>query len=284
MASPGNTDITSTSPEFPHVWSKGNFVGGSVNVYEIIDPSDPNDVKFVGKDISVATAKTEKEKNKAELNILMLIKHPRIVAFYGFQQTPTLLTIFYKYMKLGSVAKLIKERGSPLDEATVRLYTRQILEGLNFLHKNKPSIIHRDIKGENVLLESPDKVQLTNFGLSKILHTLTNARSKVGTSYWMAPEIITGTEGESYDVRADIWSLGCTVVEMSTGKPPFGDIDPVDAAYKIGMGEEMDYKLPETTSNDMLQFLEKTFQKDFNNRPSAEELLNADPFLVVGNV
>ncbi|XP_059168277.1 mitogen-activated protein kinase kinase kinase 3-like [Physella acuta] len=109
-----------------------------------------------------------------------------------------------------SVAKLIKERGSPLYEVTVRIYTRQILEGLKYLHNNKPIIIHRDVKGENVLLESPDKVQLTNFGLSKILHTLTNARSKVGTSYWMAPEIITGTGSENYDVRADIWYIRFT--------------------------------------------------------------------------
>ncbi|XP_059168278.1 mitogen-activated protein kinase kinase kinase 3-like [Physella acuta] len=273
------TDITSTSPEFPHIWSKGNFVGGSVNVFEIIDPSEPREVKFVGKDISVASTQTEKKKNLAELRILEQIKHPRIVAFYGFKQNPNLLTIFYKYMKLGSVAKLIKERGSPLDEATVRLYTRQILEGLKYLHNNKPIIIHRDVKGENVLLESPDKVQLTNFGLSKILHTLTNARSKVGTSYWMAPEIITGTGSENYDVRADIWSLGCTVVEMATGNPPFGHLDEVEAANKIGSGEKMDYKLPDTSSKEMVKFLGKTFHKNFKDRPSAEELLKSDLFI-----
>ncbi|XP_059166486.1 mitogen-activated protein kinase kinase kinase 3-like [Physella acuta] len=284
MSEDEGTDVTSISPEFPKNWRKGNPVGHGGSVYEIIDDSEPNEVKFVGKDVSVATARTDKEKNIRELKILERIRHQRIVAFHGYQQKPDVLTIFFKYIKLGSVAKLIADRGSPLDEATVRLYTRQILEGLNYLHNNEPTIIHRNVKGENVLLESPGNVQLTNFGLSKILHSQTKARSNVGTSYWMAPEIIQGAGLSSYDVRADIWSVGCTVVEMTTGHPPFHHLNPNQAAFKIGSGERPDYRLPDGTSRQMVKFLERTFKRNYKDRPSAEDLLKSDPFVAAGKL
>lgn len=262
------------APEIPQKWTKGDLIGsGSYgHVYHVIDSDRPDDRRFIVKQIQVTSAKKDKQSKITELEILKTLNNKRIVPFYGSDEMEDSLLIFMGYMKMGSLYDYIR-KNNVLTEDKIRIFTRQILEGASYLHTRNPPIIHRDIKGQNVLLEDESNIKLTDFGLSKILHEHTNARSSLGTYKWMAPEVIRVIEGQSYTTKADIWSIGCTVVEMATGQPPFPKWTPFQVLLKVGNGEPPEYSLPETSSDALKLFLEKTFQQDAFERPTANELL-----------
>ncbi|KAJ7384475.1 Mitogen-activated protein kinase kinase kinase 2 [Desmophyllum pertusum] len=189
---------------------------------------------------------------KNEIDILSNFKHKRIVSCYGSEQKDGGLYLFMEFMAGGSLSDHIK-RNKTLSESESGKYTMQILEGVSFLHSE--NIIHRDIKGSNVLLDDDGNVKLADFGLSKIIQKIgskTNLMSCCGTLYWMAPEIF---RGEGYGRKADIWSVGCTVVEMLTGSPPLGDLEPEAAIFKIG-SRPTEPKLPESVSQDAKEFIQ----------------------------
>jgi mitogen-activated protein kinase kinase kinase len=146
------------------------------------------------------------------------------------------LNIFLEYVPGGSVVQLLSQYG-PFEEPLVRNFVRQILAGLNYLHER--DIIHRDIKGANVLVDNKGVIKISDFGISKKVETnlLSTAAlshphrpSLQGSVYWMAPEVVRQT---SYTRKADIWSLGCLVVEMFTGSHPFPDFSQMQAIFKV---------------------------------------------------
>ncbi|MGH0154473.1 UNVERIFIED_CONTAM: hypothetical protein FKN15_046833 [Acipenser sinensis] len=169
----------------------------------------------------------------------------------------------------GSVKDQLKAYGA-LTENVTRKYTRQILEGMSYLHSNM--IVHRDIKGANILRDSAGNVKLGDFGASKRLQTIcmsgTGIRSVTGTPYWMSPEVISG---EGYGRKADVWSLGCTVVEMLTEKPPWAEFEAMAAIFKIAT-QPTNPQLPSHISDHCRDFLKRIFV-EAKHRPSAEELL-----------
>ncbi|XP_026535633.1 mitogen-activated protein kinase kinase kinase 3 isoform X3 [Notechis scutatus] len=169
----------------------------------------------------------------------------------------------------GSVKDQLKAYGA-LTENVTRKYTRQILEGVCYLHSNM--IVHRDIKGANILRDSVGNVKLGDFGASKRLQTIcmsgTGIRSVTGTPYWMSPEVISG---EGYGRKADIWSLACTVVEMLTEKPPWAEYEAMAAIFKIAT-QPTNPQLPTHISEPCRDFLRQIFV-EARKRPSAEELL-----------
>ncbi|XP_062893362.1 mitogen-activated protein kinase kinase kinase 3 isoform X2 [Mobula hypostoma] len=176
----------------------------------------------------------------------------------------------------GSVKDQLKAYGA-LTENVTRKYTRQILEGVSYLHSNM--IVHRDIKGANILRDSAGNVKLGDFGASKRLQTIcmsgTGIRSVTGTPYWMSPEVISG---EGYGRKADVWSLGCTVVEMLTEKPPWAEYEAMAAIFKIAT-QPTNPQLPPHISDHCKDFLKKIFV-DAKQRPSAEELFR-NPFVQI---
>ncbi|XP_059159248.1 uncharacterized protein LOC131943246 [Physella acuta] len=211
-----------------------------------------------------------------------MLNHKRIVPFYGSAKKKDTIYIFIGYMKKGSLADYVaKENG--LSEEKTKLFTRQILEGVYYLHSQKHSIIHRNIKGKNVLLEDENNIRLSDFGFSKILHESTNARSNMGSYKWMAPEVICAVGEICYDVKADIWSIGCTAVEMVTTSPPFPELSPFQALIRIGRGDPPQYNLPENSSEALRNFLDRTFKQDPKERPTSEELLK-DTFIAVSKL
>jgi mitogen-activated protein kinase kinase kinase len=146
------------------------------------------------------------------------------------------LNIFLEYVPGGSVVQLLTNYG-PFEEPLVRNFVRQILCGLNYLHDR--DIIHRDIKGANVLVDNKGVIKISDFGISKkveanLLSTAAphhpHRPSLQGSVYWMAPEVVKQT---SYTRKADIWSLGCLVVEMFTGSHPFPDFSQMQAIFKV---------------------------------------------------
>uniref|UniRef100_A0A3B3R6G7 Mitogen-activated protein kinase kinase kinase 2 n=1 Tax=Paramormyrops kingsleyae TaxID=1676925 RepID=A0A3B3R6G7_9TELE len=169
----------------------------------------------------------------------------------------------------GSIKDQLKSYGA-LTENVTRKYTRQILEGVSYLHSNM--IVHRDIKGANILRDSAGNVKLGDFGASRRLQTIclsgTGIKSVTGTPYWMSPEVISG---EGYGRKADIWSVGCTVVEMLTQRPPWAEFEAMAAIFKIAT-QPTNPVLPAHVSDHCRDFLKRIFVET-KQRPAAEELL-----------
>lgn len=270
-------DMSAVEPKVPQVpenWTKGKLLGAGAfgQVYLCHDHDTGSELAVKQVEVGLLNTATQKEVNalEAEIDLLKNLQHERIVLYYGTEQTDLLVYIFMEYLPGGSVHDHIKQHGA-LNESLTRKYTRQILEGVSFLHT--ALIVHRDIKGANILRDLRGNVKLADFGASKRLQTIrskTGFRSVHGTPYWMAPEVI---NGEGYGRKADIWSLGCTVVEMLTTKPPWSEFEPMAALFKIAT-QLTEPALPIDLSEDAREFIQSTLIKNSRQRPSADELLS----------
>ncbi|KAF9633838.1 hypothetical protein BFW01_g4732 [Lasiodiplodia theobromae] len=223
---------------------------------------------------------------KREIGLLRELKHPNIVQYLGSNSDETHLNIFLEYVPGGSVATMLVNYG-PLLEPLVANFVRQILTGLAYLHSK--DIIHRDIKGANILVDNKGRVKISDFGISKRVEASTllspssgkkgaNRVSLQGSVFWMAPEVVKQT---AYTRKADIWSLGCLIVEMLTGVHPHADCSQLQAIFRIGAaGGNASPTIPDNTSDDLKFFLSRTFEIEHEKRPSADELLESE-FCVV---
>ena len=175
-----------------------------------------------------------------------------------------------EYVPGGSIRSLL-DRFGRLDETVIRVYTRQILLGLEYLHMN--NIAHRDIKGANVLVTNDGTIKLADFGASKRLSSQSSTGGVKGTPLWMAPEVIKEQQTERGWKRADVCSVGCTIIEMASGKPPWSQYsNPVTAMYHIACVENMP-ALPQWLSDRAVDFLSLCFERDAANRPDVTSLL-----------
>ena len=211
-----------------------------------------------------------------EINLMRSLDHPNIVKYLGTEMgdTNNMLYIFTEWVPGGSLQSLLKKFGK-FDDAVTRKYTFQILQGLQFLHLNR--VVHRDIKGANILIDDKGTVKLADFGASKQLSgTMATMQednmSLRGTPYFMAPEVITQT---GHGRKADVWSVGCTVLQMCTGLPPwktmkFGSISAL--MYHVANTNDPP-PMPEDISDAMRSFLYLCFQRQPTQRPSVDELI-----------
>ncbi|KAI8595748.1 kinase-like domain-containing protein [Dissophora ornata] len=207
-----------------------------------------------------------------EIDLLKELHHERIVQYIGSDIEKGHINIFLEYVPGGSIATLLANYG-PFSEILVRSFVKQILEGLDYLHEC--DIIHRDIKGANILVDNKGCIKISDFGISKkvedhlkSINVKSSRPSLQGSTFWMAPEVVKQIE-TTY--KADIWSLGCLVVEMFTGTHPFPQFSQMQALFQIGSNCTPD--IPEDISDDAKDFLTRTFEVDYHVRPSARILL-----------
>merc|ERR1711920_212342 len=156
-----------------------------------------------------------------EVSLLKDLKHPHIVAYMGHDYIDSCLYMYLEYMPGGSMAQVLQAFGA-FEESLIADYTRQILAGLVYLHhENTPPVVHRDIKGANILVGLDARVKLADFGCSKRSQE-TMSYTLRGSVPWMAPEVISHT---AYGRSADVWSFGCVLIEMGSAKVPWGRFD-----------------------------------------------------------
>jgi mitogen-activated protein kinase kinase kinase len=233
------------------------------------------------------TVAIEKKKNmlaalKHEIGLLRELKHSNIVQYLGSNSDDSHLNIFLEYVPGGSVATMLVNYG-PLGESLISNFVRQILTGLAYLHSK--DIIHRDIKGANILVDNKGSVKISDFGISKRVEASSllssgpqggpkglQRVSLQGSVFWMAPEVVRQT---TYTRKADIWSVGCLVVEMFTGSHPHPNCTQLQAIFKIGGSSDASPTVPEGASIDLKEFCRRCFVVDHEKRPSAEELLKS---------
>ena len=222
-----------------------------------------------------------------EVELLKALNHVNVVQYLGSFRTRNHLYIIMELVENGSLAAAMKADafGGPFPEALVGMYIQQVLQGLEYLHDQ--GVVHRDIKGANILTTKDGVVKLADFGVAARLDaTSTTSSTSVaveevksdataaveqepaGTPYWMAPEVI---ELKTVSTASDIWSVGCLAVELFSGEPPYYDLQPLSALYNIVQNPHP--PLPPTASPSMADFLMQCFRKDPGSRPNAKALL-----------
>ncbi|XP_053840314.1 STE20-like serine/threonine-protein kinase isoform X3 [Vidua macroura] len=223
----------------------------------------------------------ELEDYMVEIDILASCDHANIVKLLDAFYYENNLWILIEFCAGGAVDAVMLELERPLTEPQIKVVCRQTLEALNYLHENK--IIHRDLKAGNILFTLDGDIKLADFGVSaKNTRTIQRRDSFIGTPYWMAPEVVMceTSKDRPYDYKADIWSLGITLIEMAQIEPPHHELNPMRVLLKIAKSDPPTLAQPSKWSSDFKDFLKKCLEKNVDARWSATQLLQ-HPFVTV---
>ncbi|XP_036071463.1 STE20-like serine/threonine-protein kinase isoform X1 [Oryzias melastigma] len=248
---------------FGKVFKAQNKLNGTLAAAKVIDTKSEDEL----------------EDYMVEIDILASCDHPHIVKLLDAFYFEAKLWILIEFCAGGAVDAIMLELERPLTEPQIRVVCRQTLEALVYLHESK--IIHRDLKAGNILLSLDGDVKLADFGVSaKNTKTLQRRVSFIGTPYWMAPEVVMceTSKDRPYDYKADIWSLGVTLIEMAQVEPPNHEMNPMRVLLKIAKSEPPTLMQPSRWSPEFSDFLRKALDKNVDNRWSAPQLLQ-HPFV-----
>ncbi|KAI0682393.1 kinase-like protein [Cytidiella melzeri] len=265
MASPPSSSNLSSN-KLLNAYQLGDSLGKGAfgQVYRALNWATGETVAI--KEIQLSNIpKSEIGQIMSEIDLLKNLKHPNIVKYKGFEKTRDYLYIILEFCENGSLHNICKKFGK-FPEQLVAVYISQVLEGLVYLHDQ--GVIHRDIKGANILTNKDGCVKLADFGVARDAATGVRDNEVVGSPYWMAPEVI---EQSGATTASDVWSVGCTVIELLEGKPPYHFLDPMPALFRIVQDDCP--PIPEGASPIVKDFLYHCFQKDCNLRISAKKLL-----------
>ncbi len=208
---------------------------------------------------------------RQEIDTIKDLSHDHIVSYLGTRTIPSKIMIFLEYADRGSLRQFYQRRGK-LTEPQAANCTRQILKGLSYLHDN--GIAHRDVKCANCLLTKGGVIKLGDFGASKRFESDSVVSGLKGTPHWMAPEVIKGTQMTTGWIKSDVWSVGCTVVEMLTGTLPYAEYEnPMTAMYHIANGQQPPLGTEtENVSQDLILFINSCCDLNPELRPTAAQL------------
>ncbi|KAI6678654.1 hypothetical protein NL676_039450 [Syzygium grande] len=259
-------------------WQKVKLLGRGAfaRVYEGIT----DDVFFFAiKEVSLLESGWRGEARlqlQQEICLLSQFDHENIVRCLGSDKDDKKLYLFLELMPKGSLATLYRKY--KLRDSHVSEFTRQIVNALKYLHDQK--VVHRDIKCANILVDASGSVKLADFGMAEAIK-MSAAQTVKGTAFWMAPEIInprlrSSQSNGSYGLEVDIWSLGCTVLEMLTRRPPYSHLEGMQAVFRIAQGELP--RVPKSLSREARDFILTCLRENPKDRPSAAQLLD-HPFL-----
>ncbi|KAI7899271.1 kinase-like domain-containing protein [Cokeromyces recurvatus] len=252
-----------------HVIGKGHF-GTVFRALDLIS----------GKTVAIKRIQQEQDIILQEARLLKSLSHPNIVKYEGFIKSNNAMYIVLEYVENGSLLATLKQFGNRLPEPLVATYVHDILKGLAYLHEK--DVVHCDLKAANILTTKTGNVKLSDFGVSLNLKMFHGKQQKndylvSGTPFWMSPEVI---QLKGASTQSDIWSLGCTIIELCTGKPPYSDLLTMTAMFKIV--EEESPPIPIDLSDDLNDFLKLCFKKNPLERPKATYLLY-HPWIVKNN-
>ncbi|EIW86801.1 Pkinase-domain-containing protein [Coniophora puteana RWD-64-598 SS2] len=275
-------DSPSGGPRPIFKWVRGELIGkgtyGRVYLALNVTTGDMIAVKQVEMPRSQSERNDSRQTNlvqalKMESETLKDLDHPNIVTYLGFEETPDFLSIFLEYVPGGSVGSCLREYGK-FGEDVTKSFTAQILAGLEYLHSK--NILHRDLKADNILVENNGTCKISDFGISKRTTELNGAAHTAmqGTVFWMAPEVISARAGlRGYNSKADIWSVGCVVYEMLTGKRPWSDYEEVAVMLRLYQQPESPPLPADFVLSDLgNDFKERCFAVDPDKRATAAEL------------
>ncbi|KAE8689194.1 Mitogen-activated protein kinase kinase kinase YODA [Hibiscus syriacus] len=257
-------------------WRKGRLLGKGTFGHVYLGFNSESGQMCAIKEVRLVsddrTSKESLKKLNQEINLLSQLSHPNIVRYYGSEPGEEALSVYLEYVSGGSIHKLLQEYGA-FKEPVIQNYTKQILSGLAYLHGR--NTVHRDIKGANILVDPNGEIKLADFGMAKHITACGAMLSFKGSPYWMAPEVVMNTNG--YNLAVDIWSLGCTILEMATSKPPWNQYEGVAAIFKIGNSKDMP-EIPDHLSSEAKSFIRLCLQREPSTRPTALQLLD-HPFI-----
>jgi mitogen-activated protein kinase kinase kinase len=296
------TVLSSSATNVTLRWQQGQFIGGGTfgSVYVAIN-LDSNYLMAV-KEIRLQDPQLIPkiaQQIRDEMGVLEVLDHPNIVSYHGIEVHRDKVYIFMEYCSGGSLASLL-EHGRIEDETVIMVYALQLLEGLAYLHEAR--IVHRDIKPENILLDHNGVIKYVDFGAAKIIArtgrtvvpnegpvggghkdpmmnkepTRKNQKTTTGTPMYMSPEVIRGDASDLANRQGavDIWSLGCVVLEMATGRRPWSTLDNEWAImYNIAQGKQPALPTSDQLSDMGIDFVRRCFECDPSRRPTAAELL-----------
>mmetsp|Transcript_21109 Transcript_21109/g.37390 ORF Transcript_21109/g.37390 Transcript_21109/m.37390 type:complete len:931 (-) Transcript_21109:100-2892(-) len=266
-------------------WRDSTVVRDPEELYEVLEELGEGSYGSVfkardratGKICAVKIVPTESEDTeelRKEIDYLKKGAHDFVVGYHGSFQKSGYIWIVMDLCEAGSISDLVRSTGQTLVEQEIRVVAASMALGLKHLHDIR--MIHRDIKAGNILLTNDGIAKLADFGVSKQLSTVqSKCDTTIGTPYWMGPEVI---QNGRYNSKADIWSLGITLIEMADGEPPFCNIHPMRALFIIPQKDPSTFRAPENWSDDLNSFLAKCLVKNPDERPSAEDLLS-HPFI-----
>lgn len=273
------------------VWVKGELIGkgtfGKVYLALNVTTGDMMAVKQVEVPQTASDKSSERQREvmealHSEVETMKDLDHLNIVQYLGFEALSDTQNLFLEYVPGGSVGRCLQMYGR-FEVAVIRSLTRQVLEGLSYLHSR--GILHRDLKADNLLLDLDGTCKISDFGISKKSRDIyaNNAEmSMQGTIFWMAPEVIHNVihnEKQGYSAKVDVWSLGCVVLEMFAGRRPWSTDEAIGAMYKLGTSRQAP-PVPEDTKPFVdatsMNFLDSCFIGDPHLRPTAQKLLDHD--------
>jgi len=200
---------------------------------------------------------------ECETELLKNLKHENIVQYFYSSLDDNYMNMFFEYVPAGSVSALLRSYGA-FEEPLMRSFVRQTLEGLGYLHVR--NIVHRNIKGTNILVDNKGGIKISDFSIAK--KDGDNILTLQGAVFWMAPEVATQ---RICSPKADIWSVGCLVIEMVTGEHPWPTLTQTQALFKLGFSATP--PIPSHISSTACDFLQRAFEIDCEQRPPAAELL-----------